>query len=401
MGRSLSIQHCPEPSASIDLQSLKVAIVHEWFVGHAGSEKVVEQMLHVVPQADVFALVDFLGDTERGFLGGRRTTTSFIQHLPRARRSFRTYLPLMPLAIEQFDLSAYDLVISSSHALAKGVITGPNQTHLSYVHTPMRYAWDLQHQYLAESGLQRGVRSWLARLVLHYLRLWDVRSAHGVDAFLANSAYIARRIRKTYGRDASVLYPPVDLDRFALQRHKEDFYLAASRMVPYKRMPLIVEAFVAMPERRLVMVGEGPDLARVKALADGAPNIEVMGFLDNSAMVDRMARARALVFAAEEDFGITPVEAQACGTPVIAYGAGGALETVVQSADPAQRTGVFFHRQSADAIRAAVERFEALGLFDPEVCRAQAERFSTARFNAGLRAAIDAALYRSVEGVRG
>jgi len=225
-------------STVLNSDKLKVAIVHEWFVAYAGSERVVEQMLNIFPQADLFALVDFLPDAERGFLGGRQVHTSFIQRLPKARTAFRNYLPLMPLAVEQFDLSAYDLVISSNHAVAKGAITGPGQVHISYVHTPIRYAWDLQHQYLRESGLNSGFKSWIARACLHYLRMWDAHTARGVDTFLANSKYTARRIRKVYGRDAAVVYPPVDIARFALRADKEDYYLAASRMVPYKRMPI-------------------------------------------------------------------------------------------------------------------------------------------------------------------
>ena len=377
-----------EVISPFDSTKMKVAIVHEWFVNYAGSEKVVEEILKVFPQADLFALVDFLADDERGFLGGRRAHTSFIQRLPKARSAFRNYLPLMPLAVEQFDLSAYDLVISSNHAVAKGVITGPDQVHVSYVHTPIRYAWDLQHQYLRESGLQKGLKAWIARLSLHYLRLWDSRTAHGVDAFLANSKYIARRIRKTYGRDSKVVYPPVDVARFAMRRDKENFYLAASRMVPYKRMPMIVEAFAAMPKRQLVVIGDGPELQRVKALAREANNVTILGYQPTEVLADYMARARAFVFAAEEDFGITPVEVQACGTPVIAYGAGGALETVISSADPKKRTGLFFHKQTAEAVRNAVCEFEAAGEFRPEVCRANAEQFSVEIFRQELRQAV-------------
>jgi glycosyltransferase involved in cell wall biosynthesis len=382
---------------AVKLDALKVAVVHEWFVSYAGSEKVVEQMLKLFPQADLYAMVDFLGEDQRGFLGNRKVTTSFIQRLPGARKRFRHYLPLMPLAVEQFDLSAYDLVISSNHAVAKGVITGPRQVHVSYVHTPIRYAWDLQHQYLAEAGLTRGMKSRVARLLLHYMRLWDTRTAHGVDRFLANSAYIARRIRKTYGRPATVVYPPVDIARFEPREEKEDFYLAASRMVPYKRMPMIVEAFAAMPERQLVVIGDGPDAARVEKLVRGAANIRFLGYQPDSTLADYMARARALVFAAEEDFGITPVEAQACGTPVIAYAAGGALETVVDSDDPQQRSGLFFREQSPAAIRAAVDAFESAGVFSAQACRANVERFSTECFLERLRASIVEALTDEME----
>ncbi len=382
-------------STVLNADKLKVAIVHEWFVTYAGSERVVEQILNIFPQADLFALVDFLPDDERGFLVGRQVHTSFIQRLPKARTAFRNYLPLMPLAVEQFDLSAYDLVISSNHAVAKGVITGPGQMHISYVHTPIRYAWDLQHQYLRESGLDSGLKSWIAKMSLHYLRMWDVHTAHGVDAFLANSNYIARRIRKVYGRDAAVVYPPVDIARFALRADKEDYYLAASRMVPYKRMPMIAEAFAAMPEKQLTVIGDGPDLDRVKALARGSPNIRVLGYQPTDVLADYAARARAFVFAAEEDFGIAPVEAQASGTPVIAYGAGGVPETVVSSEDPAKRTGVFFYEQTPEALRDAVREFETIGEFRAKVCSANAERFSIGNFEKHLTAAVHTALATS------
>lgn len=370
---------------------MKIAIVHEWLSTYAGSERVLEQLLALYPQADLYAVVDALPDTERGFLQGRRPTTSFIQKLPWARTHFRAYLPLMPLAVEQLDLSRYDLVISSNHAVAKGVITGPGQLHVSYMHSPMRWAWDLQHQYLAESGLDRGVKGALVgapvRALLHYLRGWDQRCANGVDCFVANSRFIARRIRKTYRREAEVIHPPVDIERFALRRDKEDFYLSASRLVPYKRVPLIVEAFAAMPERRLVVVGDGPDHERVRRAMP--PNVQLLGYQPTAQLVDWMQRARAFVFAAEEDFGIAPVEAQACGTPVIAFGRGGSLDTVLDRG-PAP-TGLFFMEQSAAAICDAVQRFEALSAgFDPEACRAHAETFSALHFRARFAAFVDA-----------
>jgi glycosyltransferase involved in cell wall biosynthesis len=373
-------------------------VVHEWFVNYAGSEKVVEQILNVYPQADLFAVVDFLPDTQRAFLGGRKAQTSFIQRLPKARSAFRNYLPLMPLAVEQFDLSGYDLVISSNHAVAKGVLTGPGQVHVSYVHSPMRYAWDLQHQYLSESGLRSGIRSGIARLCLHYLRLWDSRTACGVDTFIANSRYIARRIRKTYGRDAEVVYPPVDVQRFTVRADKEDFYLAASRMVPYKRMPVIVEAFTRMRSKRLVVIGDGPEFARVNAMAAGSHNIRVLGFTPADVLADYLARARALIFAAEEDFGITPVEAQACGTPVIAYGAGGALESVVCCDKPDRRTGLFFSEQTAQSVCNAVAEFEMAGEFNAQTCRINAERFSIEKFRNTFSGAVRASL--AAESVR-
>lgn len=370
----------------------KVAVVHEWLATYAGSERVLEQILKIWPQADLFSVVDFFPDAQRGALQGKRATTTFIQKLPRARKSFRSYLPLMPLAVEQLDLSAYDLVISSSHAVAKGVITGPGQLHVSYVHSPIRYAWDLQHQYLSESKLTRGVKSWLARAVLHYMRMWDHRTAHGVDVFVANSAYVARRIRKVYGREAAVVYPPVDIDQFSLCEHREDFFLTASRLVPYKRVSLIVEAFAAMPDKQLVVIGDGPDLDRIREMA--TPNVRVLGYQPADVLVAHMQRAKAFVFAAEEDFGIVAVEAQACGTPVIALGQGGARETVIDSRDRDLRTGVFFPRQAVEDIVRAVCRFEQGGPFQPAACRRNALQFSPERFRREFRALVQAAMSR-------
>jgi glycosyltransferase involved in cell wall biosynthesis len=369
----------------------RIAVVHEWFSTYAGSEKVVEEILKIYPQADLFSVVDFLGDADRAFLQGKRATTSFIQRLPGARKHFRSYLPLMPIAVEQLDLSAYDLVISSSHAVAKGVITGPDQLHLSYVHSPMRYAWDMQAQYLADSGLTRGFKGAMARAVLHYLRLWDLRTANGVDTFIANSRFIARRIHKVYRRDAEVIHPPVDVERFGLREDKEDFYLTASRMVPYKKVPLIVEAFAGMPEKRLIVIGDGSEFAKASALA--SPNITLLGYQSNGVLIDHMQRARAFVFAAEEDFGITPVEAQACGTPVIAFGKGGSLETVVGDTGPGSHpTGMFFYEQSAQSIIDAVRAFDArAGGMSAIACRRNAERFTQAAFRQAFEACVDRA----------
>jgi glycosyltransferase involved in cell wall biosynthesis len=362
--------------------SMRVAVVHEWMVSRAGSERVLEAILEVVPDADLYSIADFLPPTERAFLKGRAVRTSFIQHLPMARRRHRLYLPLAPLAAEQIDLSAYDLVISSSHAVAKGVISRPGQLHLSYVYTPSRYAWDLQEQYLRQSEL-RGLRSAAARLLLHYFRLWDVCAANRVDSFATLSHFVAQRIRKTYRREAQVIYPPVDVDGFSLSETKDDFYLTVSRLVPYKRIDLLVDAFTRMPRRKLVVIGDGPELKRIRARA-GA-NVTLMGHQPFEVVRDRMQRARAFIFAAEEDFGIAPLEAQACGTPVIAYGRGGTTETIVEA-----ETGLFFYEQSAEAVTEVIERFErSAGAFDPRACRRNAERFRPERFRKEFRKFLD------------
>lgn len=363
---------------------MKVAIIHEWLINYAGSEKVLEQIINCFPEADLFSLIDFLPASERGFIQNKVVKTSFIQKLPFAKTKYRQYLPLMPLAIEQLDISSYDLIISSSHAVAKGILTGPNQLHVCYCHSPIRYAWDMQHQYLREAGLERGVKSWLTRYILHKIRLWDYRTANGVDYFVANSQFIAKRIYKIYRREAEVIYPNVDTDKFILSTDKQDFYLTASRMVPYKKIALIAETFALMPDKKLKIVGTGPDYKKIQQLAMSSPNIELLGFVADDELKLLMQRAKAFVFAAEEDFGIVPVEAQACGTPVIAYARGGALETV-NGLDSLAPTGVFFASQTKEAIQQAVAKFEQQSVITPQSCVANAKRFTTERFRSQFK----------------
>ncbi|QDS91250.1 GDP-mannose-dependent alpha-(1-6)-phosphatidylinositol monomannoside mannosyltransferase [Rosistilla ulvae] len=361
-----------------------VALIHEWLTTYAGSERVVEQMLLQYPESDLFAVADILSDEDRSFLRGKEPTTSFIQKLPFLRRFLRHYLPLMPMAVEQWDLSAYDVILSSNHAVAKGVICGPDQLHISYVHTPIRYAWEFQSQYLRESKLTWGLRSMATRMILHYMRLWDNVSATRVDTFVANSQFIANRIQKCYGRKAEVIYPPVDVDAFKPNYDKEDYYIAASRLVPYKRVDLIVEAFRLMPERKLLVVGDGPMYKTLKANCPA--NVELMGYLPHERMSQLMQGAKAFVFAAEEDFGITSVEAQACATPVIAYGRGGSLETVVEGV-----TGCFFEEQVPQSVADAVDAFERQqDQFDLQATRCHAEGFRPQRFRAELAELVDA-----------
>ena len=358
---------------------VKIAFVHEWFTTYAGSEKVLEVMLSEFPDADVYCLIDHLSKEHRSFLLGKPVHASYLQRIPFVKHFYRYLLALMPFAIEQFDLSAYDIIVSNCHAVSKGVITGPNQLHICYCYSPMRYAWDLQAQYLHESGLGWGIRSLIARWQLHQIRAWDHRTAQNVDHFIACSKYIGRRIKKAYHRDSTVIYPNVAVDEFTLGVERDDFYLTSSRMVPYKKMHLIVEAFSKMPDRKLVVIGAGPQFKRCKALA--GPNVTLLGYQPYSVLLRHMQRARAFIFAAEEDFGITPVEAQACGTPVLAFGRGGAAETVVDYA-----TGLLFHEQSAEAIRDVVRRFEVIeDSFDHEAIRAHALRFSTERFRDEFR----------------
>lgn len=360
----------------------KVAIVADWLVTYAGAERVISEMLKIFPKADLFSVIDFLSDDSREHFLGKHAQTTFVQKLPKAETKYRNYLPFMPLAIEQLDVSAYDVVLSSSHAVAKGVLTGPDQLHISYVHSPIRYAWDLQHQYLRELGLTKGIKALIVRWFLHKIRMWDYRTANGVDHFVANSKFIARRIKKVYGRDSDVIYPPVDTDRFTLRENKEDFYFTASRMVPYKKIDLIVEAFARMPNKKLVVIGDGPDMQKIKSKATS--NIEILGYQSNQVMQDHMQRAKAFVFAAEEDFGITPLESQACGTPVIAFGKGGSRETVIAELEN-NPTGILFEQQSVTSVIDAVELFEQRqDLYLPQNCRNNALRFSNQRFELEL-----------------
>lgn len=355
-----------------------VGLVHDWLPVYAGAERVLEQMIQVLPDSDVYSLIDAVPEEQRDFLQGKSVETSFIQNLPFSDRAYRYYLPFAPLAVEQFDLSDHEVVVSSSYAVAKGALTRADQLHISYVHSPMRYAWDLYHDYLDADGIGGWLRNLLARPLLHYMRLYDVCTAPRVDVFVANSQHVARRIWKTYRRRAHVIHPPVNVERFSLQTDKEDYYLTMSRLVSYKRIDLIVRAFNDMPDKELVVIGDGPERDTIERLA--GPNVTVLGYQPDEAVTHYMENARAFVFAAEEDFGIVPVEAQACGTPVVAYGRGGVTETVKPGT-----TGVFFDRQEVDHVKQAVRDLEDLRpQMNPEEIRANAERFDIASFRSSF-----------------
>ncbi|NNF15699.1 MAG: glycosyltransferase family 4 protein [Gammaproteobacteria bacterium] len=373
---------------------MKVAIVHDWCVVYGGAERVLEHIIDCYPDADIFSLIDYVPEDQRHFLRGKKPQTSFLQRIPFVEKIYRKLLFLMPFAIEQFDLSDYDLVISSSYCVAKGVLTGPNQVHVSYCHSPMRYAWDHYHEYLRETGLEHGPLSWFARWQLHRIRTWDVRSSNTVDRFVANSRFVQARIDKFYRRESNVVCPPVETGLFTPVENKEDFYVAAGRFVPFKRLDLAVDAFTSMPDKRLIMIGDGPEMAKLRKKA--GPNVEFIGFQPPEVMHDYLSRAKAFIFPSEEDFGIVPVEAQACGTPVIAFGSGGALETVVglntQEAHNQPVTGVFFERQSPASLIAAVNRFEVneKRFFAQSIC-AHAADFSPEHFKQQLCREVDQA----------
>ena len=362
---------------------MKKALVHDWFVVYGGSEKCVESFTNIWDDFDIYALVDFFNEEDRKkVLKGKHAKTSFIQKLPFSKTKYRSYLPLFPLAIEQFDLSEYDLILSSSHAVAKGVLTHEGQLHISYVHTPMRYAWGLYFQYLKESGLDKGIKGMLARYFLHKIRIWDISTVNRVDYYIANSRYVAKRIERIYGKKAEVIYPPVDVDKFTLSQNKEDYYLTASRMVPYKKIDLIVEAFARIG-RKLIVIGDGPDMKKIKRRATS--NIEILGYQPDSVLVEYMKKAKAFVFAALEDFGILPVEAQAAGTPVICLAKGGTGETVIDG-----ETGIHFKNQTVKDLEEAIYRFEkAYDTFDPVKIREHALRFKRERFEKEIKEFVE------------
>ncbi len=360
----------------------KTALVHEWLTVLAGSEKVLEEIYKLYPSPIHVLVADNKSIHDSAFMDAE-ICTSFIQRLPFSVKKYKSYLPFFPLAVEDFDFSEYDVILSSSHAVAKGVLKRSDQLHICYCHTPMRYIWDIYHQYLQASNLSKGVRAFIAKMILHYIRLWDVSSVSRVDYFIANSNFVANRIKSIYARDAKVIYPPVDVEAFGLCEKKEDYYLAASRMVPYKRIDIIVEAFTKMKDKRLIVIGDGPEYKKIKGIAGS--NIEFLGYQPFDKLKEYVGGAKAFIFAALEDFGIIPVEAQATGTPVIAYGRGGACETVINN-----KTGVFFYKQSPDAIIEAVDEFEKkYDSFNPQDIRKNAERFSRDNFIKSYKSFVD------------
>jgi glycosyltransferase involved in cell wall biosynthesis len=348
---------------------MKVAIVPDWLTVDGGAEKVLRAMIEVYPDADIFTLVDFLTQKDREtILFGKSTTTSFLQNLPFAKDKFRNYLPLFPKAIESLDLSGYDLIVSSSWAVAKGVKHTIKQIHICYCQTPIRYAWDMYDEYTKDLPI---VKKQLVSMSLKYIRRWDIKTLDRVDFFIANSNFIKKRIYDTYKRDAIVIHPPVDTTLYTLCEEKDDFYLTASRLVPYKKTKMIVEAFNESG-KRLVVIGSGEELESIKKIAK--ENITLLGFVDTDTMVSYMQRAKAFVYAALEDFGIVPIEALSCGTPVIAYGKGGVLDSVKH-----KENGYLFDEQTPQSIIDAVKEFEEMD-FDYKYISDYAKMFSKKRF---------------------
>ena len=363
---------------------MKVAIIQEWLVTVGGSDKVVKAIADVFPNADIFTLVAKKEVCDELGIDWKSVHTSFIQKMPLGTKKHRAYLPLFPFAIEQFDLRGYDVIISSSHAVAKGVLTKADQLHICYCHSPVRYVWDMYNEYLEEANLAKGFKSWLVRYMLHNVRKWDMLSSFRVDYFISNSDYVGKRIKETYRRNSVTIHPNIDISNFEYCSDKENYYLASSRLVAYKKIDIIIEAFNRMPDKKLIVIGGGPNLKNYKELAN--ENITVMGYQPFNVLKEKMQHAKAFIFAADEDFGMIPIEAEACGTPVIAYGHGGSLETVCDG-----KTGMFFYEQTADAIVNAVKEFETMGSapFKYEDCRSWAERFSEERFKREIKEFVE------------
>jgi glycosyltransferase involved in cell wall biosynthesis len=391
-------QHDPAPAADVAGHTsaapagMKIAIVHDWCPSFRGGERVLAELCAMFPGAEVFTLFDFLpADIKEEYFRNVVFHTSAANRLPWVRKYYRGLFFACPFFIEQFDVTSFDAVISSSAAFARGVITRPDQPHLSYIHSPIRYAWDEQFSYLQQARLGYGPKGLAFRWFLHKLRTWDARTAHGPDLMLANSTYVKARIRRIYGRDAQVVFPPVSLNELEFRDQKDDYYITASFLAPYKRTDLVIEAFNDMPSRRLVVVGDGQQSAKLRSLAGS--NVHFAGFLPRRAYVEAVAKARALVFAGCEDFGIALAEAQACGTPLIAFGRGGACDIVHELGRSEQPTGILFREQTVAAVKSAIAQFETdSSRLQPEACRRNAERFSAERFRLEVAQAFRATL---------
>jgi len=361
---------------------MKIALVQDWLTELGGAEKVFKEIYHLYPESDVFTLVYNDDVVKKLGINPEKMHHSFIQNLPFGKKKYRNYLPLFTKAIESFDLSSYDLIISSSYSVAKGVLTHSNQTHICYCHSPVRYAWDLYHQYLREAKLTKGLKALIVKHYLYKLRIWDIISTNRVDYFISNSNYIKKRIKKVYQRDSITIYPPIEVQKFPLVKDKKDYFITCSRLVPYKKIDLIIETFNLLPHLQLKVIGTGPEMEKIKRIA--GKNVEIMGYQPDAVLKKEMSEARAFVFAADEDFGIVPLESIASGTPVIALKKGGTLETVKHLI-----TGIHFESQTIESLTKGIEEFiKHSDKFDPEILRFEALKFDTSIFKNQIKSFI-------------
>lgn len=371
---------------------MKKALIHDFLSVCGGAEKCVESFTNIWDDIDVYSLVDYLSEEDRArVLKGKYAHTSFITKLPLTNKYFRYYFPLFPKAVERFDLSDYDLVLSSSHSAAKGVLTRPDQLHICYIYTPPRYLWDFYDSYRQSYGIDKGIKGIAAEYFLNRMRKWDIDTADRPNHYIAISKYVAERVHRIYGRQADIIYPPVDTDRFDLGTCTDSYYITSSRLVPYKRIDMIANAFT-LSGKKLVIIGDGPQMEKIRKAA--GKNIEIMGRQNQETIIELTKKAKAFIFAAEEDFGIAPLEAQACGVPVIAYGRGGALETIngyfVGTRPHNGATGIFFREQTVNSLNSAVACFEGhIDLFDKRTIRENSLRFGRQRFENEIQSYIE------------
>lgn len=360
---------------------MKIALIHDWFNEIGGAEKVVQEILVCYPEADVFCVLDYYSEeTRKKYLLGKKTKSSFIQQIPFSKRFYRFLFPLFPIAIEMLDVSHYDLIISSSSSVAKGIKKHANQLHICYCHSPMRYAWDLKNEYLSVA------KNWLSKILLNFflnrIKKWDLTSSDRVDYFIANSENVRSRIKKNYNREAKVIFPPVHIERFTPITNKQNYYFTASRMVTYKQTEQIIKAFAELPDLKLLVAGKGPIKEKLHNLA--TKNVEFLGFISTIELKEKIQNAKAFIVNANEDFGITVVEAQACATPILAPRMGGYKETV------SEKTGIFFENQKAEEILKAVKVFESNEkTFKAEDFKENIQKFDGLRFHEELKAFVD------------
>ena len=354
------------------MRSKKVAIVHDWLSVDGGAEVVLKHLLNIFPKADIYTMIDTLPKDNRDFIEDHHIYTSVLQKYKFSRKKYKYFMPFMPYLVEQFDLSKYNLVISSSHFVAKGVITSPEQLHVAYIYSPIRYAWDLYHEYNKIGALGSGLKNLFMKIWLHKMRIWDFTSAYRADYLIADSEFIKKRIQKSWRRDSIVIYPPVELKSTIYSEKKDDYYVALSRLVEYKRIDIIIEAFNKMPDKKLVIIGDGRLKEKLQSTAH--ENITFKGYLARKEAMGIVSKAKAFIFMAKEDFGIAPIEAQSCGTPVIAYGQGGAKETVLE-----HKTGLFVEEQTSTSLKETILRFESLKIL-PQDCKEYVQKFSPLKF---------------------
>ncbi len=360
---------------------MKIAVVHDWFNDIGGAEKVVREILLCYPDADVFSLIDFYDEQKREkYLLGKKAKVSFIQNIPFSKKFYRFLFPLFPKAIESLDLSAYDLIISSSSSVAKGIKKSESQLHICYCHSPVRYAWDLRQDYL--SVMRNPVSKNLFNYFLDRLKKWDLEANSRVDFFIANSFNVKNRIKNNYNREAEVIYPPVDISSFTITSQKENYYFTVSRLVAYKKTEQIIKAFAKLPHLKLVVAGDGPNRGKLKDIATS--NVKILGYIPTDVLKEKIRNAKAFIANANEDFGITVVEAQACGTPIIVPCMGGYKETVNE------KTGQFFEKQSITHIERAIEIFESeKKVYNKEDFESNIKRFDKSRFHIEFKAFIE------------